>query len=301
VIAPGRPPRFAYAGLYTPEFAKLIGVRAELAGANAGGDAARPEFLSLEELVNRGLIHEVWLVDSGNESAKTFTAKWESIELKQAYDATFAKRGDTHIHAGNGRDRQQPWIGRSLRIGFINASRGPGCFLESLSHSFEEMAKCEAVPYLTPYFREFAGFDLDKRYGAPFDSFYRADQAGKDIEYPDPTTALVPHRGKVVRLEHYVAAGGNVHSPPNARRQYDQDNTAPVMSTIEGWRLRGGADGHDIAKPWTSAVLDPYRKEYTDCMGAWLVYWRQNFPGLDNRALDDAGMPMKNWWPFLFY
>jgi hypothetical protein len=102
-------------------------------------------------------------------------------------------------------------------------------------------------------------------------------------------------------MENYIVAGGNVHSPPNARRQYDQDNTAPVMSTIEGWRLRAGADGKDVAKPWTTAVLDPYRNDYTDCMGAWLVYWRQNFPGLDNRALDDAGKPMKNWWPFLFY
>jgi hypothetical protein len=24
-------------------------------------------------------------------------------------------------------------------------------------------------------------------------------------------------------------------------------------------------------------------------------------PGLDNTALDDGGLPMKNWWPFLFY
>jgi hypothetical protein len=36
-------------------------------------------------------------------------------------------------------------------------------------------------------------------------------------------------------------------------------------------------------------------------MGRWVVYWRQNMPGLDNTALDDDGHPMKNWWPFLFY
>ena len=47
-------------------------------------------------------------------------------------------------------------------------------------------------------------------------------------------------------------------------------------------------------------------------LGAWtawlalpvasaLIYWRQNFPGLDNRQKDELGKPMKNWWPFLFY
>jgi hypothetical protein len=65
--------------------------------------------------------------------------------------------------------------------------------------------------------------------------------------------------------------------------------------------MGSGPDGKDLAKPWTSSVLDPYRKEFHDCMGPWLVYWRQNFPGLDNKARDDAGKPMKNWWPFLFY
>ena len=38
-----------------------------------------------------------------------------------------------------------------------------------------------------------------------------------------------------------------------------------------------------------------------DCMGPWLVYWRMNMPGLFNSAIDLNGMPMKNWWVFLFY
>jgi hypothetical protein len=36
-------------------------------------------------------------------------------------------------------------------------------------------------------------------------------------------------------------------------------------------------------------------------MGGFLVWWRQNLPGLHNAALDDTGAPMKNWWPFLYY
>jgi hypothetical protein len=47
-------------------------------------------------------------------------------------------------------------------------------------------------------------------------------------------------------------------------------------------------------------VLDRYRDLDPDCMGAWLDYWRQNMPGRDNRQKDDAGRPMKIWWPFLF-
>ena len=48
-------------------------------------------------------------------------------------------------------------------------------------------------------------------------------------------------------------------------------------------------------------MLKPYREMAPDCMGAWLIYWRQNMPGLDNKQKDDEGKPMKNWWPFLFY
>jgi hypothetical protein len=74
-----------------------------------------------------------------------------------------------------------------------------------------------------------------------------------------------------------------------------------VMSTIEGWRQGGGPGGKDIARPFSAATLDKYAPLCPDCMGKWLVYWRQNIPGLDNKSKDDSGKPMKNWWPFLFY
>ena len=79
-------------------------------------------------------------------------------------------------------------------------------------------------------------------------------------------------------------------------RALDLDGGPPVLSTIETWRQPG-----QQARPWTPAVLDPYRDLAPDCMGRWVVYWRQNMPGLGNTALDDDGRPMKNWWPFLFY
>jgi hypothetical protein len=98
------------------------------------------------------------------------------------------------------------------------------------------------------------------------------------------------------RVEDYTPAGGNVHFMPNGRFDYDLDGAGPVLSTIETWR-----QPEQQARPWTPSVLEPFREVAPDCMGRWVVYWRQNMPGLDNTALDDDGRPMKNWWPFLFY
>ena len=88
---------------------------------------------------------------------------------------------------------------------------------------------------------------------------------------------------------------------PNGRRHYDLDNPAPVRSTIEHYRLFDGPDGKDRAEPWTIAKFAQYKDMAPDCMGRWLIYWRQNIPGYGNKCRDDDGEPMKNWWPFLFY
>ncbi|MGA2496496.1 MAG: hypothetical protein ABSH20_02070 [Tepidisphaeraceae bacterium] len=173
--------------------------------------------------------------------------------------------------------------------------------MESLSHSLEGTANGRAIPYFTQYFNEFAGFDLNTRFKLPFNSLYSARRGSQKVSYPNPTTMIVPHNGRELRIENYVAFGGNVHFPPNGRADYDMDNREPVMSTIEDWRIGSGPGGKDAAKAYTSDVLKPYRELAPDCMGAWLIYWRQNIPGLDNRARDDQGKPMKNWWPFLFY
>lgn len=256
-------------------------------------------FLRLEELVDRGLVHELWVITNGDDRAiKAF----ECVELKPRYDEQFRRVGDGFVQAGNGGDPEQRWTGRSLRLGFINSTRGPGCFLESLSHSFEEMAKCGAIPWLKREFEAFAGFDLKARWDVPFNSFYSLRYGERLIEYPRPDLAVMrPWKGDPLIVSNYFVAGGNAHWPPNARQHYDLDNTNAVLSSIEGWREGGGTDGADAVKPWTNEAFARYRASAGDCMGPWLVYWRQNFPGLDNRARDAAGRPMKNWWPFLFY
>jgi hypothetical protein len=271
----------------------------EFAGYYGVFDPRQPgRSLRLEELVDLGYVHEVWFFCEHIKGYNPF----EVVELKPVYDESFARQGNRFVQAGNGGDPEQKWTGRSVRIGFINASRGIGCYIESMSHGIEGNANCRAIPYFTKYFYEFAGLDLRKQFpGFPHRSFYSLPMGGGSIEYPDPSTALVRIKEQTWALTNYVAFGGNVHFMPNGRRHYDLDNQQPVMSTIEDWRIGSGPGGRDLAKPWTSAAFDSYRKMAPDCMGAWLVYWRQNFPGLDNRQKDDAGKPMKNWWPFLFY
>ncbi len=244
--------------------------------------------LRLDELAERGLINEVWLLADHT----AHSAPWETVEVKRAYDYDFQPQG-FEPQAGNSGAHDAPWIGRSLRILFVNFARGVGCAMESLAHSLERMATCGALPYYERYFREFAMLDLDRRFGLPFESLYLCEHP---VAYPTPSSLQYRAGWRRRTVHDYVVAGGNVHFMPNGRDDYDLDNRAPVLSTIETWRQPG-----EVALPWTPDVLERYRELAPDCMGRWVVYWRQNMPGLDTTALDDDGRPMKNWWPFLFY
>ena len=196
-------------------------------------------------------------------------------------------------HAGNSGEHDAPWLGRSLRILFVNFARGAGCAMESLGHSLERMMTCGALPAYERTFREFAMLDLDRRYGLPFESLYLCRGPGR---LPDAVDPALPRRLAAARGRDYVVAGGNVHFLPNGRDDYDLDNPAPVLSTIESWRQPG-----QEARPWTPEVLEPLPRVAPDCMGRWVVYWRQAMPGLGNTALGDDGRPLRNWWPLLFY
>ena len=277
-----------YNAFFEQAFAPHYGVR-------AGDEGSR--FLRLDELVDRGFVHEVFFFCEGDPPVKAY----EVVELKPQYDDKFRRVEQRYVQAGNGGDPEQKWTGRSLRIGFVNASRGIGCYLESLSHGLEGTATSGAIPYFTRYFNEYAGLNLDEQFGLPFKSFYRLPYGERAIEYPEPATAIVKFNGRVWPLTNYAAAGGNAHWPPNGRQHYDLKNTNAVLSTIESWRTRNGSAGKDRAAPWTNEAFARYQNLAPDCMGPWLVYWRQNMPGLRNTQKDDEGKVMKNWWPFLFY
>jgi hypothetical protein len=281
-----------YRSYFSDEFGRLIGV----------ADPANPQrFLRLDELIDRGDVHEVWFFESGAVDAVPHSGAFEVVELKPKYDEQLRRVGNEYCQAGNGGDPDQPWTGRSVRIGCINASRGIGCFLESLGHGLEGFSDSGAVPYFTKYFRDFAGLNLREKYQLPIDRLYDLEYGHKPIRYLDEKTAVITHKGREYRLDNYIPTGGNAHFPPNGRGHYDLDNDQSVLSTIEDWRIGSGPDGRDLAKPFTNRAFVANRDRFPDCMGPWLVYWRQNMPGLDNRAKDDAGRPMKNWWVFLFY
>src|SRR4051812_46042281 len=220
-------------------------------------------------LAEREDINEVWLLADHTDR----TWPWETVEVKRSYVRPGFER-----YAGNSGEHSAPWIGRSLRILFVNFARGVGCAMESLGHSLERMATCGAIPYYERYFREYAGLDLDRRYGLPFESLYGQGR----VDYPSESTLQYGKGWRKHKLEPYIAAGGNVHFMPNGRFDYDLDGGRPVLSTIETWRQRD-----EQPAPWTPRVLEPYRELADDCMGRWVVYWRQRMPGLGNTALDD--------------
>ncbi len=277
-----------YADYFSDAFAVNFGVR---------NPKDTNRWLRLDELVELGMVHELWFFESGDTQADVHVGSFEVVELKPVYGGQFQRMGERYTQAGNGGDPDQPWTGRSLRIGCVNASRGPGCFIESLSHGMEGNANSKAIPYFTRYFSEYAGFDLKSRFDLPFRDLY----ALKNVEYPDARTLQARWKDNTLTVTNYFATGGNVHYPPNGRSHYDLANTNAVMSTIEDWRIGSATGGKDKIEPWTNEAFRKYRKMAPDCMGPWLVYWRQNMPGLDNRQKDDEGKPMKNWWPFLFY
>ena len=140
-----------YNRFFSDEFARYYGVR-------DAGNFGR--FLRLEELVDQGIIHELWFFVEHTQDFRGY----EVVEEKPRYDERFERIAQQWVQAGNGGDEAQKWTGRSLRIAFINASRGIGCFMESLSHGIEGMARSGAIPYFSRYFKEYAGMDLQQRF-----------------------------------------------------------------------------------------------------------------------------------------
>jgi hypothetical protein len=275
---------FAYEQLYTEEFAEYFGFE----------DPDSPgTYLLLEQLVERGFINEVWFFAYHRD----YGAPYETIENKQYYDQNLYKIPSAYGGAGNGHYADLPWTGRSLRFTFINGLRGIGCAMENFGHALEGMAHWNFAPYWREHFYEYAGFDLDTRWGLPFSSLYSCDQ----IDYPAPDHldwSWSDQQGTVID---YYAVGGNVHFMPSGKQHYDLDNTQQVYSSIEHYRLFDGPGGEDQRDLWNRNRFMPYEALAPDCMGPWLVYWRMNMPGLDNGAIDMNGDPMKNWWVFLFY
>lgn len=286
-------PLIDYAALFRDEFAPQLGF----------ADPRTPgRFLNLAELVNEGYVHELWFY-AIHEPGDRWPGN-ETCEMKQFYDAECKPIAGKHGHAGNGRDRSLPWVGRSFRVCFFNPHRGPGCSMENYGHTMEWIANSRSNLYYHKYFYEFAEFNLDRKYGLPFDKFYEHSydkDAGDKIEFPAPTKLAGVWHGKPFEVDPYVAVGGSAHFPPGARHHYDLASPFTVMATIENYRLRKKPGEADKAEPFNHEKFERYKETAPDCMGRWIVYWFQSMPGYGNECIDEEGKPMKNWWPFLFY
>jgi len=279
---------FDYEKLFTEEFTQLYNI----------ADPDDPgRLLSLCELIDRGWVHEVWVYCDGDVPDVSMA---EILELKPYYDEDRNRLPDQMNRcAGNGCFDAEDNIpcNRTVRIGCFNNMRGVGCYLESLSHGMESSgAWSPSVPYLSYYFPNFAGFDLDTRYGLPFDSWYASSGDTYALSYPTDTSVTYSVQGHTGTINPYDPICGNVHFAPNGRKHYDLDSLDPVSTSCTHYR-----DGSGETTLFTTNDFEPYSSVSPDCMGPFLVWWRQNIPGLNNNALDDENNPMLNWWPFLFY
>jgi len=289
---------FDYGFLFTQEFADQIRIE----------DPSEPgRFLQLCELLDLGFVHEVWVYGDADHPLPGDFSAAEILELKPVYDAVFSTTGKLNSCAGNGCfDAEDVLVAnaagcsRTVRIAWFNNTRGPGCFLESLSHGFESMASGISVPYLHAPFKDFANMELDADYpdqAVPVNSWYGCGM-GDVLSYPQPDrveyTSACSGPGAIVG---YDPVCGNVHFMPDGKGHYDLTNTQPVDSSCTHFR-----DGTGQKEIFTRSSFSPAYEAVGDCMGPFLVWWRQSFPGLDSSALEDDGVtPMRNWWPFVYY
>ena len=279
---------FDYERLFSADYTALYGV-------DDPDDPGR--LLGLEELIDRGLVHEVWIYADADVPDVNAA---EILELKPVYDENRNRiPGLMNRCAGNGcfDDEDQIPGDRTVRIAFFNNTRGVGCLVHSLSHGMESIGAWNptVLPYLSRYFTPFSAHDLKTRYGVPAQSWY-ACPGGDCLTYPSASSVRYTLPAGSGTIDPYDPVCGNVHFPPNARAHYDDVSPFSVLSSCTHFR-----DGSGQVSPFNTADFRMYDTVAPDCQGGFLLWWRQNMPGLDNRAFDDAGEAMLNWWPFLYY
>lgn len=256
--------------------------------------------LSLCELFEQGLINEVWIEDgeSGPRHAP-FNA-----ERKQIYDAQNQPVANSFAPCvGGGGCLQDVDCSVTVRMAHLDPRRGPGCDLDVRGWSLEGM--WEALPAFAAEANSFLNRDFRTRFRVSFNGWENiCDQNGATtcVSYPTPTSATGTYtNGAVWTINPFVQGCGNTSFPPNSRARYDYEQTTPVQSRCEHFGLHDGPAGADLMEVYTADRIAAADQAFPDCGGGWQIYWRQSVPGRDNRATTEAGLPMRNWWPLLFY
>jgi hypothetical protein len=250
--------------------------------------------IDLCEAFAKGEVHEVWLHMNADhdeyecpDGTKVQPGFAEILEAKPVRDANGkVKPGLFNGCAGNGclgaRDLAAfKACGRTVRVLYINSTRGPGCALHSAGHGFERMASSESTgPTLWKEFAHFGNFDLGTRLGTPFDSWYACD-APDCITFTGPNSLVWKANGGTGTIASFDQGCGNVHFAPNSRSNYDENDTE-VLSSCEAFDVEG-----EKPRLFSRKSYARYEPLAPDCGGAWQVYWRQSFP--------------QRWWPYVFY
>jgi hypothetical protein len=90
---------------------------------------------------------------------------------------------------------------------------------------------------------------------------------------------------------------GWTHFPPNttAAKEYDWENTNPVLSDCLDWKPDGGGQKTAIScKTWYKSDQCP-----VDGGLSFKIWWFQNYPGLNN-TLTYKGRALRNWWELIY-
>jgi len=307
-----------YSQFFSQGFANLYGY----------ADPAQPgRSLTLCELADRGLVHELWVVGSGDVPDAGMA---EVLESKQRYTAAGAKiAGSFERCAGNGCfDTTVPICGRSIRIGLVNYNRGPGCFIHSLGHGMESALGGSRSPWvfhdsiyppIESWFVPFANLDLNTKYGLPWSNLESVpcpDNPGVGafcFSYPNTTTLRIDNGGSPIIQTPYDPVCGNVHMGPNFHGQYDMCGDGPaegpcsaatssqVSTSCTGFGRHGGAGGADLKETVNSMNWFQNDALAGDCQGAYLVWWHQNMPMFGSGQTFADGTRMKSVWPYLYY
>lgn len=293
-------------------------------------DASNPGTnLSICQLFEKGIIHEVW-----GMVADPATAKFdESAETKQAYDATNKPIAGKLDCVSNGQCIQQALPCKvSTRFYDFNPTRGPGCHLHANGHAWERYITSGALPAFQKVASTFFNFDLKSRFGASFNSFYDVCPytSATCIQWSTPAggpftaAASGPSSSQSFSFNPLTAGCGNVHFPPNAITQYtclDQGYDVPqapasapaqneTMTSCEHYGLHDGAGGADTTTPYSNALAAMKYKQAlganasmvaTDCGGPQPTYIFASMPGLGTTATAPDGTAMHNWWVYEFY
>ena len=225
--------------------------------------------LRLDELTERGLVNEVWLLADHTDHS----APWETVEVKRTYDEEFRPAGFER-HAGQLRraqravDRPQP------------------------AHPVRQLRPRRRLRDGEP--RPLAGADGDVRRAARTTS---ATSASTRCSTSTAATGCRSSRStckgrtrSTTRRRRRCATGTGwrqhrVEDYVAGRRQRALHAQRPLR--LRPRRRRPGAlDDRDLAPAGRASrargrrrVLEPYRELADDCMGRWVVYWRQNMPG----------------------